>query len=308
MSAALQTLMEVARANARVDVRLTLAVFVRGSLSRQDLDPDALWSLVREQPFAAHLDRFRRGSDTQWRLPPEGGSGRIWNRRIGMDPAACVEFAGAGRGGVEALTLKITDLGPALGMERASHLIFRFPSDATGRQVAEVARWLCANLPLLWGTGGWCFDVVGGSTYAAARSVVALARRCWSIQILEPSALQWDALRGLPGVNWLTLVGDDFAQEHGIAPSTLAALADSEVFHHRGGAVTMLAAGAKPVRGDIQADESLAPLVKVAKALEPALLNAYAPMYGCLADADLMTAWLRRFIEPQRWLQADADV
>ena len=64
MLAALQTLMEVARAQARVDVRLKLAVFVRGSLSRQDMDPDTLWELLREQPFAAHLNRFRRGGET----------------------------------------------------------------------------------------------------------------------------------------------------------------------------------------------------------------------------------------------------
>ena len=54
MLAALQTLMEVARAQARVDVRLKLAVFVRGSLSRQDMDPDTLWELLRApEPFPA---------------------------------------------------------------------------------------------------------------------------------------------------------------------------------------------------------------------------------------------------------------
>lgn len=307
MLAALQTLMEVARAQARVDVRLKLAVFVRGSLSRQDMDPDTLWELLREQPFAAHLNRFRRGGETQWRLPPAGGSGRIWARRAGVDPAACVAFAGDGKHGRTAMSLQIADLGPAMGMERASHLIFEFPDDASNRQIAEVARWSLSHLPVLWGTAGWCFDVVEGSAYMAARHVVALARRCWAIQILEPAVLQWDALRGLPGVNWLTLVGDGFAAAHGIDLAALAGLAGAEVFVHRGGDATMLAAGAAPLRGDIHADESLAPLVTVAQALKPALLASCSPMYGQLADEDVMNAWLQRFIDPQAWLRVDVD-
>ncbi|MDH0868120.1 type VI immunity family protein [Mitsuaria sp. GD03876] len=307
MSIALQTLMEVARASAQVDVRLKLAVFVRGSLSRQDLDPNALWELLREQPFASHLNRFRRGADTQWRLPPSQGSGRIWARRAGVDPAACVEFAGDGGAGRQAMSLKIADLSLALGMERASHLVFEFPDDASNRQIAEIARWVSSHVPVLWGTGGWCFDVAGGSPHAAARSIVALARRCWAIQILETSALQWEALRGMPGVNWLTLIGDAFATDRGLDPAALAALAGPELFHHRGRGVTMLAAGAAPTRGDIHADDSLAPLVQVAQALAPALLTSCAPMFGGLADEDLMGAWLRRFLEPQRWLQTDPD-
>ncbi|WP_431052954.1 type VI immunity family protein [Roseateles sp. L2-2] len=307
MLAALQTLKEIPRAGALVDVRLKLMVFVRGSLTQQRLDPDALWELLREQPFASHLNRFRRASETHWRLPPGGGSGRIWSRRAGLDPAACVEFAGDGQGGREALSLKISDLAPALGMERASHVVFDFPSDSSGRQIAEVARWLAAHVPVLWGTGGWSFEVKGGSEHVAARTMIAQARRHWSIQILETSALQWEALRGMPGVNWLTLVGDAFAAEHGIDAASLAGLAGPEVFVHRGRGSTMLAAGAAPLRGDIHADESLAPLVTVAQALKPALLTSCSPMFGQLADEDVMNAWLQRFIAPQAWLKVDVE-
>ena len=61
------------------------------------------------------------------------------------------------------------------------------------------------------------------------------------------------------------------------------------------------------VAGDIHADESLAPLVTVAQALKPALLASCSPMYGQLADEDVMNAWLQRFIDPQAWLRVDVD-
>ena len=307
MYAALQTLMEVAPASAQVSMRLKLAVFVRGSLGRQDLDPDTLWELLREQPFAAHLNRFRRGAESQWRLPPSGGSGRIWVRRAGMDPVVEVEFAGDERQGRGGLSVKIADLAPALGMERASHLVFDFPDDASNRQIVEVARWVTRHVPILWGTAGWCFEVVEGSSYMVARHMIALARRHWSVQILPTPALQWEALQGLPGVNWLTLIGDAFATEKGLDPAALATLAGPEVFVHRGTGSTLLAAGAVPLRGDIHADESLAPLVTVAQALKPALLASCSPMYGQLADEDVMNAWLHRFIDPQAWLRVDVD-
>lgn len=307
MYAALQTLVEVAPASARVDMRLKLAVFVRGSLGRQSLDPDALWELLREQPFAAHLNRFRRGSETQWRLPPAGGSGRIWVRRAGVEPVAEVEFAGDGRQGGAALSLKITDLAPALGMERASHLVFDFPDDASNREIAEVARWASIHVPVLWGTAGWCFEGADGSSYMVARNMIALARRYWSVQIVPTQALQWEALQGLPGVNWLTLVGDAFAAEKGIDPARLGTLAGPEVFVHRGSGSTLIAAGPAPLRGDIHADESLAPLVAVAQALKPALLSSCSPMFGQLADEDVMNAWLQRFIDPQAWLRVEVD-
>lgn len=80
MYAALQTLMEVAPASAQVSMRLKLAVFVRGSLGRQDLDPDTLWELLREQPFAAHVGCDRSLLSTARHASPDLGPSLQYRR------------------------------------------------------------------------------------------------------------------------------------------------------------------------------------------------------------------------------------
>jgi hypothetical protein len=73
------------------------------------------------------------------------------------------------------------------------------------------AEWAIQNLPLYWGSAGLAFEHVGGPRHIAYSRIAAMAKRYWGVQIQDMSTLQWDALRGMPGVNWLTLIGNEFA-------------------------------------------------------------------------------------------------
>ena len=117
---------------------------------------------------------------------------------------------------------------------------------------------------------------------------------------------EWDGLRGMSSVNWLTLLGDEFAQSLGLSLERLDAekreLETFGVFQRRGAYGVALAAGQKPVRGDINVGEDLEPYVAVAQRIRPLLLGEQPQLFGPFAKPEVSRAWLGRFGSPRGWL------
>jgi hypothetical protein len=153
------------------------------------------------------------------------------------------------------------------------------------------------------------FHHTQGTMFTAHKHMAALAKRYWGVQIQDMTALQWDGFRGLPGINWLTLIGNEFAAAKEISLDALVGAAgqlkSEGVFLRRGTHAIVIAAGSKPLQGDINVGEEMARYVRVDELLRPLLLTEHTPLWGPFAKPRVLSAWLRRFEAPREWLECD---
>lgn len=316
MLKALRTIHTIKPATTNMAARLGFTVFVRGSLRDQ---VDALQDLCgrlgaglgggsprffrsRGNPAWAPLSGSRSGSGAQLRLAElAGASPGGWLLEL------------ATHGGCESDATgdwwQFADLPAVLGIERASYVRVLLASGTRAAVLTALSEWSLDHLRLWWGTGGHVFHHTHGSPVFAHRRMAALAKRHWAVQIQDMTALQWDALRGMPGVNWLTLVGDAFALAGGLTTDAVASEAAAHigrgVFYRRGVHGIALAAGSGPSTGDINVGDDLSHYARVAELLDPLLLDAHTPLSGPFARPEVLTAWLKRFGNAQNWLECD---
>lgn len=313
MPTALQILHTIEPAKTDLAVRLGFVVFVRGPM-RNHLDAlEDLWARLHAGLIGKRFARYRSMSRTPWTTLTEA--------RTQSKFADLFELRGplVGRWGLELAErgdesgtqpagawLQISDLAPVRGMERASHLRLLLPDDTSVATIAALGEWAINHLPLWWGSAGFVFHHTSGTMFTAHTRMAALAKRYWTVQIQDMTSLQWDALRGMPGVNWLTLIGDGFAQSKGLDAerfqAEIAALATEGVFNRRGAHGVAFAAGVGPLQGDINVGEDIRPYAQVARRLQPLLLTQHTPLFGPFAKPDVLSAWLSRLSGPKAWL------
>jgi hypothetical protein len=205
-------------------------------------------------------------------------------------------------------TLEIADLATVLGLERASYIRILFGDRITSSKIATLANWTINNLPVWWGSAGWLFNHSGGRNYPAFSKIAAQAKRYWGVQIQDSTALQWDALRGMPGINWLSLIGNEFAASHDLDLDPLVARISATggtVFHRWGHAGVVIAAGPMPLTGDVNTGEEIGAYFQVAESIAPLLLEEHTPLTGPFGRPEVMKAWLSRFTDPQQWRDCD---
>ena len=232
--------------------------------------------------------------------PLPAGTFDAWQRFAGRLPIARGMHADVDNGA------------PVLGMPRAGSIRCVFDDDAAANDLAAIAAWCIDHLPLAWGTAGFAFQHTGGRKTVAYDRIAIDAKRYWGVQLLDASALQWDALDGLPGINWLTLIGNAFAQAHGVEPSALLAaassLVDAGVYSRAGKLGMVFAAGSAPTRGDVNVGDDLGPCAHIAELLQPLVLEQPTPLSGAFASPEVLGAWLRRFTAPRDWVECRLDV
>ena len=115
-------------------------------------------------------------------------------------------------------------------------------------------------------------------------------------------------LEGIPSIAWLTLLGHEFGKSKKIDLEQLAGLVGAvgeELFTRSGKQGLVIAAGARPVTGDINVGESLRGYSRVAALLEPLFLETLDPPPGPLGKPDVRRSWLRRFHESSAWVECD---
>jgi hypothetical protein len=203
--------------------------------------------------------------------------------------------------------LQVQDLPDLLGEERASFLRLTCPSGLPAAELARFAQWCVTSLPLWWGTAGPLFHLGQGRTDVAWYTMARLAKRYWCVQLMDTPAMQWDAVRGLHGIGWLTMVGHELAATASIDLAGLPETHSSQVFVRSGDFATVLAAGAAPLRGDVNRGEALGPYVAVNEILARLQIDEGLPWPGPFAAAGLRSAWMRRFRDPDGWLAASLD-
>jgi Protein of unknown function (DUF3396) len=294
---------------AEVDVVLSCAVFIRGSLEPHWPSIVSMWTELLDISGRSQLVRYRRGAQAQWnRLSVEPAGAHAVLDRVDTG-AGCRWLELAVGDDSDDLRMKSVDLLPVNGEERASHVYVQFPPQAVPTDVIRLAEWSIRNLPLLWGSAGLSFFHINGPRFIAYRRIAAMAKRNWCVQIQDMSTLQWDALHGMPSVNWLTLVGNEFAESKGFGVGAIAAkaaeLVNEGVFHRQGAHGLALAAGRQPLLGDINIGEDVSAYARVAELVKPLRLQEHTPLAGPFARPEVMNAWLQRFENPQAWLSCD---
>lgn len=313
MSSALQTVLTIKPATTDLDVRLGFVVFVRGSLGAHGAALDDLFARLQAGLLRRRLTRYRVGGRTGWAPLPDSsvhpptlaqfGFGGPTPGRWGLELAEPGDETGMARG---SLWVQISDLPPVRDLERASHVRVLFPDDTPPATIAALSEWAINRLPLWWGAAGFVFHHTSGAMVTAHTRMAALAKRYWGVQIQDLTSLQWDAFRGMPAVNWLSLIGNEFAAARDVPLDPVAEPSpDLWVFARRGPCGIALAAGASPTQGDINAGDQLDAFVEVAQRLKPLLLEEHTPLSGPFSRPEVLGAWLRRFHAPQQWLECD---
>ena len=302
----------ISRATADLRGRLGFVAFVRGPLRAHADAVEDLWTRLQAGLLRKHFTRYRLASQTSWTQLPES-THLSFADLFGMQGplVGCwgLELAEPGDQGGDrpsSLWLQLTDLAPVRGVERASHVRVLFPDDTPATTVAALGEWAINRLPLWWGSAGFVFHHTTGPTFTAHTRMAALAKRHWLVQIQDMTSLQWDALRGMPSINWLTVIGKDFAEANGMTMDAVAQpVPNDRVFGRRGPFGVALAAGSGPTYGDINIGENLEAYAHVAQRLQPLLLSEHTPLFGPFAKHSVLAAWLARFTAPQAWLECD---
>ncbi len=168
--------------------------------------------------------------------------------RPGCWPLALAEEPGVPSAGA---TLDWLGLPPVRDMERASHLRFVFDDPVSASRTGRAGRPRAAAPARVVGRGRLRVRVHRRPPPTSRDS----ASRRWRsgigpAQVQHLSSLQWDALAGLPSVNWLVLLGPAFLAQAGLSIEALADAVEprarSGIYARQGLHGLALAAGPRP--------------------------------------------------------------
>ena len=174
------------------------------------------------------------------------------------------------------------------------------------------ARVLCEALPVQQGCAGYTCHVAQESRGAGFDQAWAWARRYYGLHVIDPVKTTWDAVNGLCGVNWLTVVGARWladplqadAFDSLPAPLRVHRLAREEAPPRSAGAIqrtVIVQAGERPTLGDQHQFDDLSAYTFASRAVEPALIAEPTSLPGMFSDHESTAPWLRRFLDPSSW-------
>ena len=290
-----------------VNVVPSCVLLVRGSLLPHWASVAQLWRFLLRTSSGHPFTQHRRGATVLWHdIPQDRQEADALIDKVPLG-GGCRWFEAASSDKHDALHLEVSDLAPVAGTERTSHIRLRFPKDVAPSHIVHFAEFAIQNLPLWWGSAGFAFEHVSGPRLIAYRRIAALAKRYWGVQIQDLSTLQWDASACMLDINWLTLVGDEFAKSAGVDIDKIidkaAPWVGDGVYHRKGQQGVVIAAGAQPTTGDINIGKNLGARVRVATLLAPLLLGQPTLLAGPFAKQEILAAWRGRFGDPQNWLR-----
>lgn len=174
------------------------------------------------------------------------------------------------------------------------------PLDTDLNVLLDTALAIAENVPLHSGHGGLVFVYEPLLLEDAFDAIYTRARRFWGVDIEHMNGTLPLIRDGIKGVNWITMIGRDFASRLDIH----AALGnDPEVTIAQRKQATVLVAGPHPATCDQnRPDLSRDAYVAVANALAPLFLAEHPDFPGeRFATNGNTMGWIRRFIDPAGW-------
>lgn len=169
------------------------------------------------------------------------------------------------------------------------------PSELLGLAAEVGKRW-----PVLCGVGGYVGTWNEWLKSSAFWSLYRFSKRFLGMDIQDPDPMSWAVAQGLPGSNWLTLVGEGLAQRLELDVAALQAQRwRAEVKVHALRRATLIQAGAAPTLGDVNSLRYPAAYAEVARALEPYFVKEPPEYWGGFYEEKKTAAWLRRLVFPE---------
>ncbi|AKF86418.1 hypothetical protein MFUL124B02_26435 [Myxococcus fulvus 124B02] len=183
---------------------------------------------------------------------------------------------------------------------RRGFLQVLLPETLDPKQLLQLAKEIGERWPLLCGVGGYVGTWNEWVKSTAFWSLFRSSQRYLGLDIQDPDAMSWCVGEGLPGSNWLTLVGDGLAGKLALDLAALKARAwTSDVHVHTLKGTTLIQAGEAPTLGDVNALEYPSAYAEVARVLEPHFVKKPTEFWGGFQEEQKTGAWLRRFVFPE---------
>jgi hypothetical protein len=126
--------------------------------------------------------------------------------------------------------------------------------------------------------------------------------RYWGIDIQVPEEMAYQTVRGLPGANWLTALGEPWARAREVELSSLLQRpwqSGVKASSFRRGIV--LQAGIKPTLGDLNQLALPEAYAEAARGLAELFVEKPPEFPGPFAAENRTQRWLRRLVEPKEW-------
>jgi hypothetical protein len=186
--------------------------------------------------------------------------------------------------------------------DRPSVLELTLPQDHDPSVLLDLAKNLSALGPLRSALGGFAARWNPSQKGNAFHPIHTWCHRFLGLDVQDHEEIAWRALSGLPGINWLTMVGQSLAAAGEL---DLAALAGRP--WKDGVTATpisdglLLQAGLAPSLGDLNELALPSAYVELARALAPLLVEDPPELWGGFYRKKDTKAWMRRFIDPEKW-------
>jgi hypothetical protein len=154
---------------------------------------------------------------------------------------------------------------------------------------------LLSDLPVHYGYAGFMLSesINTGRRQANDAITQGVAMRFHGFEVDQPGATSITVRDTIKGVNWLTLLHEEFVGKLGGLDVLKAAFSEEILVHSRPGGV-VIQAGAAPGLGDVHAGERLPLYREVARVLRPIRTEEHRP-FGRRFHTKATMDWLNRF-------------
>ena len=177
------------------------------------------------------------------------------------------------------------------------------PADSAG-DLFQLAMEAAHHVPHWWGTAGYQASMNPFDPCSAASTAWRWAKRYWGMDVQQPDRQRLRAAVGPTIVNWLTLVGRALLGDAPDARDEIAArAADHGGSWMEGREGGLLRAAPEPTLADTNWMESCASYAEAQGLLRRFMRPAGRGVYGSFWDGDALSAWARRFVEPEGWVR-----
>ncbi|MBX3130286.1 MAG: DUF3396 domain-containing protein [Polyangiaceae bacterium] len=178
------------------------------------------------------------------------------------------------------------------------------PLDMDPNELLALAIEVGQEFPIVSGIGGYGFTWNPELPRNAFRAIHNYCKRYRGMDVQTPEPTAWLARTGLPGTNWLTLLGPGLLAGETLDVPEAAEWAGDVAILALAHA-TLVRAGERPVTGDVNMMEHPATLSGVARWLAPFVLRNPPPFPGTFSEnedeLDATADWMHRFETPELW-------
>ena len=186
--------------------------------------------------------------------------------------------------------------------DRTPVLQMRWPQDHNPVELVRVAQAVVQQWPLWSGIGGYLATWNAHEKAPSFWGIHGWCRRYLGLDVQDTEEMAWCAKQGLPGTNWLNILGAPLVEALGVDVDALTAREWRHgVQTSRVNQALFVAAGAKPTLGDVNWLTYPEAYAEVARALEPYVVADPPALPGGFWDPPQTLPWMRRFLEARGW-------